>query len=439
MEKYTGKRAVGGLGIAGRGPSLTFKDASNREDGRSVQYCNKLGCSTRPNSMKNTQVDASNNIKYTSSFRPTNVKVVFGSSSKSYPVVTDQKKSRKRPQNLSSQKAVSVEPNTEVGKPPSELLEFTDTESGSLKGSDDTSVSSRSSEDVGSYSVISNTRTDKPIYKRNQENPLCGSTRHSFAPKNTSQTARTAVSGQGVHSSRYGIKNLGCTSISDVLPSGCTSSDSTRGRKAEVEKRRSPIGECSSSRRKLVGGSSSGDSSKSSHKATSVRTHSPSHPPSQPTSRYKYWISSGDSVRSVRTRKTINTETRSRLSEPSVVALELPSLCRSTRPSSSQQSSQDLPTIRRTSSRRPCSRNENLHNRSITLPEDHSLLPVNSLSNEHDVFPRFNIDGIAEEEYVDGDETGKLGCDHRYHVVCIDQWLRLKNWCPVCKAPATAS
>ena len=29
---------------------------------------------------------------------------------------------------------------------------------------------------------------------------------------------------------------------------------------------------------------------------------------------------------------------------------------------------------------------------------------------------------------------GKLACDHRYHVDCIHQWLRQKNWCPICKA-----
>ncbi|KAJ4707698.1 RING/U-box superfamily protein [Melia azedarach] len=43
---------------------------------------------------------------------------------------------------------------------------------------------------------------------------------------------------------------------------------------------------------------------------------------------------------------------------------------------------------------------------------------------------------ICQEEYAAGDEIGRLHCLHRYHVACIEQWLRLKNWCPICKASA---
>ncbi|KAK9683917.1 hypothetical protein RND81_10G174900 [Saponaria officinalis] len=46
---------------------------------------------------------------------------------------------------------------------------------------------------------------------------------------------------------------------------------------------------------------------------------------------------------------------------------------------------------------------------------------------------------ICQEEYNDGDEVGRLGCDHRYHMDCINQWLSLKNWCPICKVSATSS
>ncbi|KAL2525361.1 RING/U-box superfamily protein [Abeliophyllum distichum] len=46
---------------------------------------------------------------------------------------------------------------------------------------------------------------------------------------------------------------------------------------------------------------------------------------------------------------------------------------------------------------------------------------------------------ICQEEYVYGDEIGKLGCQHGYHVACIEQWLRLKNWCPICKVFASPS
>ncbi|CAH9107615.1 unnamed protein product [Cuscuta epithymum] len=46
---------------------------------------------------------------------------------------------------------------------------------------------------------------------------------------------------------------------------------------------------------------------------------------------------------------------------------------------------------------------------------------------------------ICQEEYALGDEIGKLECEHRYHLGCIQKWLRMKNWCPICKASADRS
>ncbi|KAJ3683810.1 hypothetical protein LUZ60_014037 [Juncus effusus] len=46
---------------------------------------------------------------------------------------------------------------------------------------------------------------------------------------------------------------------------------------------------------------------------------------------------------------------------------------------------------------------------------------------------------ICQEEYSFGEETGKITCGHFYHINCINQWLRLKNWCPICKAIASSS
>ncbi|CAN6206812.1 unnamed protein product [Urochloa humidicola] len=46
---------------------------------------------------------------------------------------------------------------------------------------------------------------------------------------------------------------------------------------------------------------------------------------------------------------------------------------------------------------------------------------------------------ICQEEYVEGEEIGRMQCEHQYHVCCIHEWLRQKNWCPICKAPALPS
>ncbi|KAM0863864.1 hypothetical protein ACQ4PT_044305 [Festuca glaucescens] len=43
---------------------------------------------------------------------------------------------------------------------------------------------------------------------------------------------------------------------------------------------------------------------------------------------------------------------------------------------------------------------------------------------------------ICQEEFIKGDEIGRLRCEHQYHVCCIRQWLLQKNWCPICKASA---
>ncbi len=40
---------------------------------------------------------------------------------------------------------------------------------------------------------------------------------------------------------------------------------------------------------------------------------------------------------------------------------------------------------------------------------------------------------VCQCSYEDGETLRKLPCNHYYHVDCIDQWLQMKNTCPVCK------
>jgi hypothetical protein len=46
---------------------------------------------------------------------------------------------------------------------------------------------------------------------------------------------------------------------------------------------------------------------------------------------------------------------------------------------------------------------------------------------------------ICQEEYTKGDEVGRLHCEHTFHVKCVQEWLRMKSWCPICKATAETS
>ncbi|XP_006659235.1 uncharacterized protein LOC102701929 [Oryza brachyantha] len=41
---------------------------------------------------------------------------------------------------------------------------------------------------------------------------------------------------------------------------------------------------------------------------------------------------------------------------------------------------------------------------------------------------------ICQEEYLPAEEVAEMACEHYYHITCIQQWLRQKNWCPICKS-----
>ncbi|KAJ6804024.1 putative E3 ubiquitin-protein ligase HIP1 isoform X1 [Iris pallida] len=40
---------------------------------------------------------------------------------------------------------------------------------------------------------------------------------------------------------------------------------------------------------------------------------------------------------------------------------------------------------------------------------------------------------VCQEEYMEGEDVGRLNCGHDFHTACIKQWLLLKNLCPICK------
>lgn len=43
---------------------------------------------------------------------------------------------------------------------------------------------------------------------------------------------------------------------------------------------------------------------------------------------------------------------------------------------------------------------------------------------------------ICQEDYVEGEDLGRLDCGHDFHTACIKQWLVIKNLCPICKKTA---
>ncbi|KAI3932630.1 hypothetical protein MKW98_012601 [Papaver atlanticum] len=557
MDKNTGKRAVVGIGLATRGSSLSSRDTSNNEN-RNAQCCNRLGCSTRFNSMKGSVGKPERDNRSGLSVRSRGGNSNVGSSSKTYSTMNEVKKANQQ----SYQKdAVSAETsNMHMEEEISDPSTFNARVNPRVKGAEQSGVlnglSVNTSEEVVTSNEPSNIRTQKQTFRRpglsNHDFSPNSSARRSFAPRNSSQASKAVSNGQG-SSSRYGLRNLGCSSISDVLP-GCSSSDSGRGRRTEVAKRKSSEG----ARGKVMIGSSSGGNSVNQNSPSGSNLSISERPSSShQSSRTRNWAPSRDGVTSVRTRRTINGVTRSRLAEnseennpsqsdPLDVISELSpaglTVGQSSQPSSLHQSSSVHPMAHRSSFDRPGSSNGNVRIRPSIHSEDDGLRMFSGLSVERDGLRRFNMDGIAEvllaldriehdeeltyeqllaleanlflggisfhdqhrdmrldidnmsyeellaleekmgnvstalteetiskclrrncykpvhadekniesgdddakctvcqEEYVEGDEVGKLRCDHRYHVVCVQQWLRQKNWCPICKAPAADS
>lgn len=585
MDGYSGKRAGGRFGIAGRGSGLSFRNASHHDD-QSV-HCNRLVCSNRLNFMKSPQVGNTDRDKSSSSFRASDKKIV-GSSSKAYSSVTSNTKTHSESQGASSHKGISssgtgsiqcekvnLDPSSSTARLQMKIPASEDVECGVSEGSDDTYG------ELESLRPTSRMKSQKTFRRQSgqgkQESSLGPSTRHSFGPRNIGQAAKSTSYLQSFNASRsfssstsssssssssspvtprttrYGLKNLGCTSITDVLPPGCSSSDSSHNEKVEMTKR-SHDGEYSSARRKTLNASVSAGTSGSRKNSLMGRSLSLSERPTQPASRRtRYWVPSKNGVTSVRTRRTNNEDSsRSRVSEQdnSISRCEAPVEVRrhqndeSFSDSSSSVSQHFLPeppVIGQSSCIQLGSRNEHMRSSSSAHPHDGSARPFSGLSIDRDGYQRYNRDGIAEvllalermeqdeelsyeqllvletnlflsglgfrdqhrdmrldidnmsyeellalgdkmgtvstglteeqlltsvkrnfyihappnkgigcgsddfkcsicqEEYAGGDERGTLHCDHHYHLVCIQQWLRLKNWCPICKANATVS
>ena len=39
-----------------------------------------------------------------------------------------------------------------------------------------------------------------------------------------------------------------------------------------------------------------------------------------------------------------------------------------------------------------------------------------------------------QEDYCEGETVRILPCSHAFHAECVDQWLKEKDTCPMCKA-----
>ncbi|KQK17329.1 E3 ubiquitin-protein ligase Praja-1 isoform X2 [Brachypodium distachyon] len=581
MEEDSG-RSTTAVGVLRRSSGVSLRNQSNEE--RPHQYDNKPGNTAKLNPTKARWADNKDKPRnLRDPFHSAGSKAISASSSKA-PVRKNYEEKLRRPFLVDLNKAESSNRRTDAnrlqsskkavveddGHPYVQQIESEDSLSTSTTGDQpteldpevlDSSVSSGNSPHAVD-SVVRNTalRTKSRRQKDKEEFSLCRpqtastSVHQPTGPRNSAIGVKTS-NGAGTGVQRRGIKNLGCTSISDVLPSGCSSSSSVHSKRAEATRKRTSDGESSSRSRGLSGQSSLSHSPSLYPGISGPRVRTFEQSASQQTTRTSNRIIR-DSADSARSRRPFTQHARMRMpdeTEHGVFALretttrvrqqdwapfsldEVPSQ-RSTRPFSMQ-----LPHAIYSSSRQDSS-NRTTRSSLSFRPEESSPQMFHGLLGEGDSYRRINMEGVAEvllaldrieqddeltyeqllvletnlflsglglhdqhrdmrmdidnmsyeellqledrigsvstalseeqvakcldlhvykeansvlevnravlddikcsicqEEYIEDEEVGRMKCEHQYHVCCIKEWLRQKNWCPICKASALCS
>ncbi|KAF3795805.1 putative E3 ubiquitin-protein ligase [Nymphaea thermarum] len=465
MDECPTKKASDGLRVSRRGSNISLGDGNHVP--RNSQCCNRLGCSI--NSMSGSQIGLQERSKLSRpNFRSSTSKAVSGGSSRQVSSSPGLRKAQRRPQTPPSSKEIYLASSSNA-QGFTDLLDSSTSEEQSVSSEreemEDTTAQESSLvlqdtlAEVCDRSVMHASRVRKRVYQRPNSSshsfPRGSSSNkdtifhHPLSSRHSGEPSEASSHGPEGSSSRYGLGNLSCASVSDVLPSRFSvadTQDSGRVRKSDGEK--------PSIRGKSISNTSTLAASGNRRSAIGRNMSFTSSPLSLQPTRRNIRSSTTRGVTSVRTRRMPGEGINIRLAESSTnnnslslsdgslpplqSQLELlNSSSVSASSSSSSPSSMDLPPFLQLNSfRRSESGSEISRTRAGIDHEGSSAHGFSGPSMDHGGYPRINMEGIAEEEYVDGDEVGHLRCDHCYHVSCIHVWLRLKNWCPVCKAPA---
>ncbi|XP_047086737.1 E3 ubiquitin-protein ligase MBR1-like [Lolium rigidum] len=575
MEENAG-RSTTTVGFLRRGSGVSLRNQSNEE--RPNQCNNKPGNTAKINPTKTRWAENKEQPRYLhDSFRSSGSKSIAASSSKA-PVRKNFEEKPRRPfstqinnaessnrrtvaNHLKSSKKTIVDQGD--GEPCAQQIESEDSLSTSTTGDQpteldpevtDSSVSSGSSPHAVDSRTKPRRQKDKEEFSLGRPHTASTSVHQPSGPRNSAIGVKSS-NGAGPGVQRRGIKNFGCTSISDVLPSGCSSSNSVHSKRTDITRKRASDAETSSRLRGLSGQSSLGPSPSLYPGITGPRVRASEQSASQQTTRTSNRIIR-DSADSARTRQPSTQRARMRMqdgTEHGVFALR-DTIPRVRQPDWGRFSLDEAPPQRSArpfpmelphaiySSSRQSSSNRTTRSRSSSRPDDSSPQMFHSLLGERDIYRRINMDGIAEvllaldriehddelsyeqllvletnlflsglglhdqhrdlrmdiddmsyeellqledrigsvstalseeqiakclslnvykrtdqvlglnravvddtkcsicqEEYIEGEEIGRMKCEHQYHVCCIQEWLRLKNWCPICKASAVPS
>lgn len=255
MDDYPSKRVADGY-TSRRGPSAILRDTANSRD-QDGKYCSRIGCSGRLNSPKSTRVSYSEKHKSPlQSFRTSSSgKETAGSSSKTYYAVRGSKKSVAETQRKLSTQLETDSSETSSTQDDPEISQVIPSDERIRTGLRVGLKSSNSTDDTimepGSSSVAPNTRGRRDFNQRS-------GTRNKDTPETSSvltdsrSTRPTARGGAG----RQTLRSFRCNSVSDVISSGCSSSDPNSSKRKDTAKKRNPEAESSSTKGKKMNGSS---------------------------------------------------------------------------------------------------------------------------------------------------------------------------------------
>lgn len=256
MDEYPSKRVSDGY-TSRRGPSAVLRDTANNRD-QDGKYCNRIGCSGRLNSPKGTRSSYSEKLKSPlQSFRNSSSgKEIAGSSSRSYYAVRGSKKSVAETQRKLSTQLETDSSETSSTQDEPEISQVIPSNERVRTGLHVGLKSSESADDSmvepGSSSVAPNTRGRRDFNQRSgmRNKDTLASSSVLTGSKSSRPTSR---GGAGRHT----LRNFRCNSISDVISSGCSSSDTNLSKRKDTAKKRNSEAESSTTRGKKMNGSSS--------------------------------------------------------------------------------------------------------------------------------------------------------------------------------------
>ncbi|KAK8954484.1 hypothetical protein KSP39_PZI001672 [Platanthera zijinensis] len=233
MDGYSGKRVVSGFGSG-----ISFRDV-NQED-RTSQCRNRIGCSTKhssSSSIQNTDTEKLKCVKPPFRFRNSNS--LSASSSKLFSSATNFRKYYHESKSKASLKEEDVSKSGILQPQAGDDFKWdsvfdrgSETEHFENRGRPRIeSLSTKSESSRGSGTRLSS------IYGK-QSNRKLGSViqdtassflRRSSAPRFAAKVPKTTPQAITGRPERYSLSNLGCTSISDILPSGSSGGSSKNG------------------------------------------------------------------------------------------------------------------------------------------------------------------------------------------------------------------